>query len=505
MSSPDPAGLPPPPSTLGKWLILITAVFTTGVYASAVTVANAVLPQIQGDLSASLDQISWIVTASIVAGAIGSPPTPWLAARFGLKAMMIGCMLTYTVTSALIGTADTLGTLVFWRVCQAMMGAPIIALTQTLVLNAFPPERRGLGVALWSIGITGGWVLGPSFGTMIVELSSWRFAFLVFGPLGLIGVVLCATLLPRYPRDRSLQFDWFGFLSLSAGLAALQLVLNRGQRLDWFDSAEIITFTVIGIAGLYFFAVHSATTRRPFLDWAVFRDRNFCIGLTITATYAFTSLAPLLLIPTMLQDLRGLEVLTIGLLLVPRGLVQIVTVLLMSPLIDRMDARLLVLIGFTGFGASSAMMASYNLDIGIWNVVIPTLLQGIAMAFISVPMMKITYATVSAHLRTHAATLTGLTYTIASSIGVAASVVVLTRTSQTNREELAAHVDPTNELLRFPEYAELWDLDVLENLAAIQIEISKQAMMIGYVNVYWMLAVLSICTLPLVLLVRRGT
>ena len=486
-----------------RWLVLFASVYACGIYAAAVTVANALLPQIQGDLSTSLDQISWIVTASIVAGAIGTPPTAWVAARFGLKAMMVACLVTFTATSALIGTADSLGEIVLWRVCQSLLGAPIIALSQPLVLDAFPHNRRGFALSIWTIGITGGWVLGPTLGAFLAELGTWRLAFLIFGPLGLVGIVVGATCLPRYHKNPALKFDWFGFGSLSIGLAGLQLVLNRGQRLDWFESAEIIAATAVGIAGLYFFTVRSFTTRKPFMDFNVFRDRNFTIGLFITSVYAFISLAPLVLIPTMLQDLRGLEVLTIGLLLVPRGLVQMATVLVIGPFIDRWDPRFLIALGLVGFGGSSSMMASYNLDIGIWNVVVPTLVQGMSMALISVPTLSLQYSTLAPRLRTNAATIVGLAYTIASSIGVSVSVVVLTRSAQRSTEELGAHVVPTNELLRFPQYAEAWDLDVLENLAAIQAEIGQQALMIGYLNVYWMLAVLSMLTLPLVLLIGK--
>ena len=492
-----------PITRLSTWLVVLTSVYTTALYGSAVTVAGAVLPQIQGDLSASLDQISWIVTASIVAGAIGTPLTPWLAARFGLKNMMVACIVAVTVASALIGTADSLGEMILWRVCQALMSAPVIALTQRIMLDIFPPEQRGLSMSLWTVGIVSGWVMGPTLGTLLVEWGSWRIAFLAFGPLGLVGIVLCVAFLPRYPKDRSLEFDWFGFVSLSVGLAAIQLVLNRGQRLDWYESTEIWLATLLGIAAVYFFIIHTFTSNKPFLNWNALRDRNLAIGLIILMSYAYISLAPLILIPTMLQDLRGLEVVTVGLLLIPRGLAQIVTTLVMGQFIDRVDLRILIGLGLIGFAVGSWMMASYNLDIGIGNVILPTLVQGMSMAFISVPTMAISYSTIAAELRTDAATLVGLGYTIASSMGVAISVVILTRSAQTTREELASHVVPTNELLRFPQYSQGWDLDVLENLAAIHGEISQQAIMIGYINVYWMLSILCLCVLPLLLVVGK--
>ena len=491
------------PSNLSGWLILGVCVFINAVQTSAVTVASAVLPQIRGDLSASLDQISWIVTASIVAGALGTPPTPWLSARFGLKTLMVICLLNLTLSSALIGTADSLGSLVLWRIWQALLAAPIIVLTQTVALGTFPPERRGLVVALWLVGVTGGWVTGPTLGALVAELSNWRVAFLIFGPLGLTATLLAIIFLPRHARDPGLKFDWFGFGVLSVGLASLQLVLNRGQRLDWFESPEIIAFTILGLAAVYFFVVHSFTSTIRFLDWRVFKDRNLTIGLIILSVYAFISLAPLVLIPTMLQDLKGLEVVTIGLLLLPRGLVQLIAMIAVGPLMHRLDPRLLIVLGCVCMGGGSLMMANYNLGIGIWDVLVPSALQGIGMGFIAVPTMNLTYSTLSPQLRTDAATLVGIAYTIASSAGVTVSVMFVTRSAQRNTAQLSAHVVPTNELLHFPGYADTWDLGVLENLAAIQGEIGLQALMISYANVYWLLGALCIFLVPLVGLIGR--
>lgn len=483
--------------------VVLTCVYCNATYGSAVTVAGAVLPQIQGDLSASLDQVSWIVTASIVAGAIGSPPTPWLASRFGRKPMMVACIGLVTVFSVLIGTAGSLGEMILWRVMQALTSAPIIVLTQALMLDAFPAKRRGFGLSIWTIGITSGWMLGPTLGTLLVEWGNWRIAFLAFGPLGALGVLLCAVSLPKSEKDSSREFDWLGFFLLSLGVGTLQLVLNRGERLDWFEAPEILLATGVGIAALYFFTVHSFSTKKSFIDWSILRDRNFMLGMILLMSYAFISLAPLILIPTMLQDLRGFGLVTVGLLLIPRGIAQVATIAFMSFLIDRIDPRILIGTGLVGFAIGSWMMASFNLEIGIGNLMIPTVIQGVSMGLISVPIMSLCYATIAAELRTHAATMAGLSYTLASSMGVTASVVVLTRSSQTSREELAAHVVPTNELLRYPEYSQAWNLDVLENLAAIHGEIGQQAVMIGYVNVYWMLAVLCLCVFPLIFLVRK--
>jgi DHA2 family multidrug resistance protein len=262
---------------------------------------------------------------------------------------------------------------------------------------------------------------------------------------------------------------------------------------------------VLGVAGAYLFTVHSLSSRRPFINWSVFRDRNLTVGMVITFAYAYISLAPLVLIPTMLQSLKGLEMVTTGVLLIPRGAAQIAAILLVGPLIDRLDPRILIGLGFASFAIGSFMMANYTLDIGLRDVVIPTIFQGLAMAIIWIPTFTLMYSTLAPSLRTDAASLVGLIYTIASSLGVAISVTLLSRSVQTNTEELTAYVVPTNELLRFPEYSDGWNLDSLDRLASIQSEIGKQALMIGYVNVYWVLALLCVVVLPLVTLIRKRT
>ena len=480
-------------------LTFASVVYAGAIYGGATTIPNAVLPQMQGDLSASLDQVSWVVTASVVAAAIGTPPTPWLAGRFGAKQLFIGSLIAFTFSSAMIGLSNSLTEVVIWRILQALTGAPILALSQTFTLSVYPESHRAKVLAVWSIGLTCGWVFAPAFGAYLADQQSWRLVFLILAPMGIAAIVMCAVFIPATDKDTKLQFDWLGFFALSLALAALQIVLNRGQRLDWFDSTQILIWTGLGVFALYYFVAHSLTTKKPFFNWQIFKDRNLAVGALLTFTFAFISLPPLVILPSMLEQIRGLEVVTIGFVMVPRGCIQLLVLIAITPLVGRVDSRFLISSGFLLFATGSWMMSNFNLTIGLWDVIIPLSMQGIAMSIIWLPIFNMVYSTLATRYHTDAASVVGLAYNISSSAGVAVSVTLLSRTSQRSNEELISNVVPTNELLRLPEYTG-WDLTTLESLASIQAEVAQQALMIGYVNVFWLLTVICLAAVPIVVI-----
>ena len=482
-----------------RGLAFASVIISASLYGGATTVANAVLPQMQGDLSASLDQISWVITASVVAGAIGTPPTPWLASRFGHRQLFIGALVAFTISSTLIGFSSTLSEVVVWRIVQAVTGAPLMALSQTFTLNLYPGDKRPFALAIWTIGLTCGWVFAPAIGAYLADQQTWRLIFLIMAPVGGACIVMCLVFLPKSEKDQKLQFDWLGFFALSVALASLQIVLNRGQRLDWFDSTQIVIWAVLGVVSLYFFVIHSLTTKKPFFNWQIFRDRSFTVGTLLTFTFSFISLPTLVMVPAMLAELRGLEVVTIGFIMVPRGCVQLVVTLVVARLIGRVDARALICFGFVLYAAGTLMMSRFNLSIGLWDVIIPMAMQGAAMSIIWLPVFNMMYATLEERYRTDGASVTGLAYSLTSSAGLAVSVTLISRGSQTSNEELASNVILTNELLRYPEYSD-WDLSAAQSLASIQAEVAQQALMISYVNVFWLLSVVCLAAIPIVIL-----
>ena len=487
---------------LGRWIMLVAVTFPAGLYIGAQTIANAVLPQMQGDLSAGIDQISWVITASVVASALGIPPCAWLAGRFGRRRVMVVSMLLFSVCSCLVGLADSLGGVVLFRILQSLVGAPIVALSQATIIDVFPEEERGSAIAGWSMGVLVGWVMAPSLGAYIGELHSWRVIFFLLLPIGLLGA-MAPLLTEETDRQPDQPFDWMGFATISVFLVALLIVLNRGQREDWFESDQIVWLTVTGCIALYGFVVHTTRTDHPFIRWRIFKDWNYSLGILIVFVYASLSLAPLVMIPTMLAELKGLELLTTGVILIPRGVSQVFGLIFIGYLIRKFDPRAVTVVGWLLFAAGGWPMANYNLNIGLWDVVWPNLVQGFAQSLMLVPATMLLYANLTRELRIDAAAVMQLTYSLASSVGVALSVTFLTRTSQVTHEELAAEVIPSNEIFYFPQYA--WvDFDSVASLWAMEAEISQQALMVGYVNVFWATFVFTLLATPLALAFKLG-
>jgi DHA2 family multidrug resistance protein len=483
-----------------RWIIFWASAFAAWGYTLSVTIANAMLPQIQGDLSASLDQVSWIVTAAIVAGALGIPPTPWMAARFGLKNVMLFALVVFTFSSTMLPFSQSLSDVVFWRVIQALSGAPIMVLSQTLTVSIFKGTQRSMAMAIWSVALTTGWSFGPAIGAYIADLASWRMAFLTVSPISVLAVILCWYFLPRDKSDKALTFDWFGFGALSAGLVALQIVINRGQREDWFASQEIVTLTAIGVASLTIYTLHSLTSDKRFIRWTIFLDRNFAVAMLFTSVSGFTSLAPLVLVPPMLEEIKGLELVTIGFVVTPRAIVTIVFMLVLGRYVDRWDPRLMMGIGYSLYAVGSWLMSTYNMDIGMWDILVPQILQGASSGMIWLPLFHTIYRTLEEEYRNEASMANMLFYNLISSAGVAVLLVILSRSVQINTEELGVHITATRELLRYPQFSG-FDFKSATDAAAMHATIRQQAVMIGYVNIFWLLTWVALAALPLLLLV----
>jgi DHA2 family multidrug resistance protein len=345
-------------------------------------------------------------------------------------------------------------------------------------------------------------VVAPALGGYLTDAYGWRSVFLVSVPLGVLSLAVCYALVPGDRAGNAPRFDWFGFIALSIGLAGIQMILSRGQGLDWLESTEIVVLVGVVVVALYVFTVHIATAANTFLNLRLFLDRNFSTGILIMFAYSHMILAPLVLIPTMLESLRGLEAVTIGVLLLPRGLGQITGLLISGWLVHRIDPRALLLAGFLAHAWSTWVMAGYTLGIGVWEVVWPGVVQGLAMGMIFVPAITLTFATLDPALRTEGAAIFSLTRNFGTSIGVSLAVTLLARSVQVSHARLAEHAVPGNELLSLAEYADGWDLADVEGLAAIERAITEQATMIAYVNVYWSMTVFALAVIPLIFLVR---
>jgi DHA2 family multidrug resistance protein len=488
-----------PTTGLERTLVLVSVILATTLYATTLTIANVALPQMQGDLSASIDQIAWVLTFNIVATAIATPPTGWLAARLGRKRLLVGAVLGFTVSSVLCGLAGSLPELILWRTCQGLFGAPLVPLSQAITLDTYPKRQHGTAMALWGVGVMLGPILGPTIGGYMTELYDWRWVFFVVAPFGVLALLGCMAFVPDTERQPGRRLDWFGFIALSVAVAATQLVFDRGQRLDWFESDEILLWAVLAALGYYLFVVHSLTAEQPFLDMRMFRDRNFVVGLILMFVFGLLVFVPMVLIPTMLERLNGYPVLMIGLLLAPRGIGNMIALIVCGRLVARFDPRVILALGFVAQGISTWMMAGFNLDTGTAEVFWAGLLQGFAVGMMFLPLSLITFETLPAALRTDGSAIFHLLRNIGSSIGISLAVTFLVRSTQHNRAELAEHASPFNETLNLHG----WDMTAMGDLLAFTGEINRQAAMIAYVNDFHIMTLVAFGALPLILLATR--
>jgi DHA2 family multidrug resistance protein len=485
-------------------LILTIVVFAGAVYASTQTIILVSLPQMQGDLSASIDQISWVVTANIVASAIGIPPTAWLSARFGRKRLFLFCIGLFIASCLLLSISTTLEEVVLWRIMQGLSGAPLIAITQAIALDIYPRERQGMAMAVWSVGLIVGPVAAPAVGGYLTEIGDWRLVFLAMVPLAVFSFFASLAYVPEWPTERRLRFDWFGFVAVTMGIGAAQLTIDQGQRLDWFDSTEIILLTVIAGSGLYIFITHILTARNPFLDSGIFKDRNFSVGLIAMFFYSPLIYIPMVLMPNMLEDLRDFPALTIGLLLLPRGLGQIVGLSLAGRIVGKVDCRKLLVISLILQAFTTWAMSQWDLGIGIWDIVWPNVLQGIAMGFIFMSIITITYSTLAQERRTEAAALFSLVRNFGTSVGISVAVTLFVRFATQSRATLIENAAPFNELFRLPENLSFWDLQSLASIATLNSQIVRHAQMVGYANDFFVMTVWALALIPLALFARNS-
>ena len=467
------------------------------------TIANVALPYIQGSLSATLDQITWVLTSYIIAAAIMTAPVGWLAARFGRKALFVACLTGFTVASMLCGFAGTLTQMVLFRLLQGMFGAALVPLSQATMLDLYPIEQRGWAMALWGMGVMVGPILGPTLGGYLTDVYNWRWVFFINLPFGIVGIVGMMVFMKETSRNVALRFDWIGFAVLSMGLAGLQLMLDRGEQKDWFGSTEIITETVIAALGLYLFLVHLLTAKRPFIPPAIFRDLNFVSGLLVMFAVGMVLLSSSALLAPYLQNLGGYEVSQAGLLMVPRGLGTMLAMLMAGRLINRTDPRILMLIGILMIAASMWWMMGWTPDISVWSLSTTTFAQGFGLGLVFTPLQVVAFATLPVALRTDGTALFSLMRNVGSAIGISVTSFLLAQNTQIMHASLAAGVTPFNRMLQTGAAYLHWNAATAHGLAALNAEITRQASIVAYVDDFKLMLLITLPTALLLLLMRR--
>ena len=431
-------------SPLALWAVVIGSMAGVLMQALDTTIANVALPYMEGSLAASRDQITWVLTSYIIAAAIMTAPVGWIAARFGKKRFLITCLAGFTITSMMCGVAQSLNQMVLFRILQGCFGAALLPLSQAVMLDLFPPHKRGNAMAIWGMGVMLGPILGPTLGGFLTDAYNWRWIFYINVPFGIAAVAAISIFFKDSAKDHSLKFDFFGFGALAIALAAIQLMLDRGTTKGWFSSSEIIIEAFIGVVGVYLFLVHMFTTKKPLIPLGVFRDRNFSGSLILMFVLGAVLLASSALLSPYLQNLAGYTVAETGLLMVPRGLGTMSAMMFAGRLTMKMDPRILMTGGATLLIGTIWLMAYWTPSISVWTISWVTFIQGVGLGLVFVPMNLVAFATLPAHFRTDGASLTNLWRNIGSAVGVSVTSTILANSIQSIHSQLAGFASPFN-------------------------------------------------------------
>lgn len=487
-----------------RTLVTICTVLATLMQSLDSTIANVALPYMQGTMSASQDQINWVLTSYIVAAAIMTAPTGFLAARLGRTRLFVIAVVGFTVASALCGLAESLDQIVVFRIMQGMFGAALVPLSQAVMYELYPPEQRAKALGIWTMGVMMGPICGPILGGWLTETYSWRWVFYINVPFGIVTAIGLLTFLKETSRNTSVRLDWLGFGALSLGIGAVQMLLDRGETLDWFSSREIILEAGIAAISFYVFLVQFFLAPRPFLSPRLFADRNFAIGGLLYAIMALIMYASLALLAPYLQTLMDYPVLTAGIVLAPRGGGLLLAAMICGRVSGRAGPRLLVAFGFVLGAYVLYQMTEWTPDVSEWSVIGVGFTQGVSVGFLTIPINLLTFATLPAAIRTEGTSVYSLMRNLGSALGISITGALLETNTQVNHALIAAGVNPFNRALETGGAAQLWNPATVRGLDLLNAEVTRQAQIIAYVDDFKLMFVLAIIVLPLVAFTRRS-
>jgi DHA2 family multidrug resistance protein len=495
----------PPAMTPGiRFIVTVCTVMATLMQSLDSTIANVALPYMQGTMSASEEEINWVLTSYIVAAAIMTAPTGFLAARFGRTRLFVTAVTGFTLASILCGMAQTLGEVVVFRAMQGMFGAALVPLSQSVMYEIYPPEKRAAAMSLWTMGVMVGPISGPVLGGWLTENYSWRWVFYINVPFGVLTVIGLLVFLKEQAHGRAVRLDWIGFGALSLGIGAFQTMLDRGETLDWFSSREIIIEACLAGLGFYVFLVQFALAPRPFLSPRLFADRNFSAGLILYFIMGSIMYATLALLVPYLQTLMGYPVVTTGIVLAPRGAGLMLAALICGRLVGRVNPRWLVGTGFVTGAYALHLMTDWTPDIDQWALIRAGFIQGISIGFLAIPINILAFATLSPELRTEATGVYSLVRNLGSAIGISVTGALLETNTQANHAIIAGDASPFNRALQSGSPSTLWNLATVHGAALLDQAITRQAKIIAFIDDFKLMLILAIVGLPLLLLTRSS-
>ena len=486
---------------LRRNMVTICAMTATIMQALDTTIANVALPYMQGSLSASQDQINWVLTSYIVAAAIMTAPVGWIANRFGRKRTFIICSAGFTIASVLCGLAQDINQMVLFRLLQGVFGAALVPLSQAVMLDSYTLQERAKAMSIWGMGVMMGPIMGPSLGAWLTETYSWHWVFFVNLPFGIVTVLGLLAFMDEIRANRSLRFDWFGFAALAVGIGAMQIALDRGEQLGWLESNEIIAEIIVSIVGFYYFFAHSLTTEKPFIQFAIFKDRNFiggCVFMTVIGLVLFSTMA---LASPYLQSVIGYPIITAGLLLASRGCGTFVAMMLVGRLMRHIEARTLIITGLCLTCLSLFCMTGWTDQTGVGEIVTLSILQGFGFGLVFVPLSTVAFLTLPNHLRTDGTSMLTLLRNVASSIGISVVIARLTEGSRRVYAVLDEHVTPFNHAMQMPDVHSIINMGTDAGRALADVMLSLQAQIIAFSQDYQLVMIVTLCAIPLTLMI----
>jgi DHA2 family multidrug resistance protein len=479
-----------------QWLILLMVQLANMLFGMTITIANLVLPQMRGNLSASPEEISWVITLNLVATAVATPMTGWLSSRLGWRNLMFFTVLGFTVSSLLCGLANSLETLILARIAQGAFGAPIMPMGQAILLATFPKHLQPTAIVIWGIGAVFGPVVGPIVGSIATEHYDWRAAFFLIVPLGLCALACIWFALRDHTARAPVKFDWIGFIALSVAMTSAQLIFDRGHRLDWFESTEIILFAFTAVLALWIFIAHCLTAPEPFLNPRLLLDRNFSIGTVLAMVMGMLNFITIVLFPTMLHDLRGYPDNAIAVLISARGIGNWLAFLVVVQF-TRIAPRLAIMTGMAIQAAAGFWMGEFDINLTDSEMFWSNLAMGFGQSIAFTPLTVMAFSTLPPRQVTEGSAVFTLMRNFGSSVFISICVLVVSRSTAANYSRMTEFITPYNKALVVPGLPAQWSLENVGSLLSLSNELMRQAAMIGYVNAFYLIAFAALAAVPL--------
>ena len=497
MNAPSPSAVP----GMRRNMVTICAMTATIMQALDTTIANVALPYMQGSLSASQDQINWVLTSYIVAAAIMTAPVGWIANRYGRKRIFIICSAGFTIASVLCGLAQDINQMVLFRLLQGVFGAALVPLSQAVMLDSYALHERAKAMSIWGMGVMMGPIMGPSLGAWLTETYSWHWVFFVNLPFGFFTVLGLIIFMDETKQDLNLRFDWFGFGALAVAIGALQLALDRGEQLGWLESNEIMIEFIVSAIGFYYFFAHSLTTSRPFIQFALFKDKNFlggCVFMTVMGLVLYSTMA---LSSPYLQNVVGYPIITAGLLLASRGFGTFVAMMLVGRLMRYIEASTLIISGLGLTAASLFQMTGWTDMTQANEIIIVSVVQGFGFGLVFVPLSTVAFLTLPGQLRTDGTSMLTLLRNVASSVGISIVIAQLTEAGRRIYAKLSEQINPFNHALQMPDVSGMINLNTDAGRAMADRMVAAQSQIIAFSHDYQLVMIFILVSIPLALMI----